>query len=433
VLGRQLTMSLLGVPHPQRRLVQAQHPGGVAGFIRDAIEYVFRNLPVATTISGASTCTGSYTRDCCPSNTSRRQFCGTEERPGRLHRAAHLHRHRVPAGCRRPDHALRAARSHGLDEQLLPGGADRGVGRHRSSRAPDARILLRSAHANPPFLDWVERYRAPLLATCCDFETELAARCNFRTASTPTPASSSPGWRPMAAPDLAADARILWRLLRGQPKTGSHADRLQAFYAPQAERYDAFRARLLHGRQALIDCLDLPPGAHVVELGCGTGSSLGRIGERAGQLARFEMVDLCPALARRWHASGRPTGPERPKSSKPTPRPGVPLQPVDCVFMSYALTMIPDWSRVIVNAQAMLAPGGRIGVVDFHLPAAGSRLGNGLWRRWFAHDGVHLSTEHLPMLRRLFAEQASLERRAPVPYLPGLRAPYYIFVGERVA
>jgi S-adenosylmethionine-diacylgycerolhomoserine-N-methlytransferase len=95
--------------------------------------------------------------------------------------------------------------------------------------------------------------------------------------------------------------------------------------------------------------------------------------------------------------------------------------------------MIPDWSRVIVNAQAMLAPGGRIGVVDFHLPAAGSRLGNGLWRRWFAHDGVHLSTEHLPMLRRLFAEQASLERRAPVPYLPGLRAPYYIFVGERVA
>ena len=102
----------------------------------------------------------------------------------------------------------------------------------------------------------------------------------------------------MAAPDLAADARILWRLLRGQPKTGSHADRLQAFYAPQAERYDAFRARLLHGRQALIDCLDLPPGAHVVELGCGTGSRLGRIGERAGQLARFEMVDLCKRI--RW-------------------------------------------------------------------------------------------------------------------------------------
>jgi len=235
----------------------------------------------------------------------------------------------------------------------------------------------------------------------------------------------------MAAPDLAADARILWRLLRGQPKSGSHADRLQAFYAPQAERYDAFRARLLHGRQALIDCLDLPHGAHVVELGCGTGSSLGRIGERAGQLARFEMVDLCPALL----AVARQRAADHPnvrviEADATTWRPE---QPVDCVFMSYALTMIPDWSRVIANAQAMLAPGGRIGVVDFHLPAAGSRLGNGLWRRWFAHDGVHLSTEHLPMLRRLFAEQASFERRAPVPYLPGVRAPYYIFVGERQA
>jgi S-adenosylmethionine-diacylglycerol 3-amino-3-carboxypropyl transferase len=35
VLGRQFTLSLLGVPHPQRRLVQAQHPDGVAGFARD--------------------------------------------------------------------------------------------------------------------------------------------------------------------------------------------------------------------------------------------------------------------------------------------------------------------------------------------------------------------------------------------------------------
>lgn len=233
----------------------------------------------------------------------------------------------------------------------------------------------------------------------------------------------------MAAPDLAADARILWRLLRGQPKAGSHAERLQAFYAPQAERYDAFRARLLHGRQELIDRLDLQPGARVVELGCGTGSSLQRLGERVGRLASFEMVDLCPALLEvaRQRAAGHPN--IRVVEADATA--WRPEQPVDCVFMSYALTMIPDWSRVIANAQAMLAPGGRLGVVDFHLPATGSRLGNALWRRWFGHDGVHLSAEHLPTLRRLFAEQISVERRAPVPYLPGLRAPYYLFIGER--
>jgi len=236
----------------------------------------------------------------------------------------------------------------------------------------------------------------------------------------------------MAAPDLAADARILWRLLRGQPKAGSHAERLQAFYAPQADRYDAFRARLLHGRQELIDRLDLQPGARVVELGCGTGSSLARLGVRAGQLASFELVDLCPALlqvARQRAAAydGRVRVIEADATA------WQPAQPVDRVFMSYALTMIPDWSRVIANAQAMLAPGGLIGVVDFHLPPDGGRLGNALWRQWFGHDGVHLSAEHLPMLRRLFAEQFCAERRAPVPYLPRVRAPYYLFVGERRA
>ena len=48
----------------------------------------------------------------------------------------------------------------------------------------------------------------------------------------------------MRPAELAADARILWRMLCGQPRAGSHAERLQGFYAPQATRYDAFRARV---------------------------------------------------------------------------------------------------------------------------------------------------------------------------------------------
>ena len=235
----------------------------------------------------------------------------------------------------------------------------------------------------------------------------------------------------MLAPDLAADARILWRLLRGQPKSGGHAERLQAFYAPQADRYDAFRARLLHGRQELIERLDLQPGDRVVELGCGTGCSLARIGERAAQLASFDMVDLCPALLE--VARQRAAGHDHVRVIEADATTWQPEQAVDCVFMSYALTMIPDWSRVIANTQAMLAPGGRIGIVDFHLPEDGSRIGNALWRQWFGHDGVHLSAKHLPMLRQMFTERSCAEQRASVPYLPGLRAPYYLFVGERQA
>ena len=178
----------------------------------------------------------------------------------------------------------------------------------------------------------------------------------------------------MAASDLGADARVLWRLLRGQPNRGCHAERLQAFYAPQADRYDAFRASLLHGRQELIDSLEISAGDRVVELGCGTGSSLERIGEKIGSLASLQMVDLCPALldlARQRAA--RYANVQVVEADATFWQPD---EPVDIVFLSYALTMIPDWSAVIANAHAMLRPGGRIGLVDFHLPTPGGALSN---------------------------------------------------------
>jgi S-adenosylmethionine-diacylglycerol 3-amino-3-carboxypropyl transferase len=65
-LSRQITLSMLGVPHPQRKEVQAQHAHGVAGFVREAIEYVFRSLPVWNNYFWAVYLRGHYTRECCP-------------------------------------------------------------------------------------------------------------------------------------------------------------------------------------------------------------------------------------------------------------------------------------------------------------------------------------------------------------------------------
>lgn len=58
---------------------------------------------------------------------------------------------------------------------------------------------------------------------------------------------------------LLAQPRVLWRLLRGLPRTGSIAERLAAFYAPQADHYDSTRDGLLHGRPLLVELLDLAP------------------------------------------------------------------------------------------------------------------------------------------------------------------------------
>ena len=59
-------MSLLGVPTAQRRLVEAQHAGGVSGYIRGAVQYVCRQLPLADNYFWHVYLAGRYRRDCCP-------------------------------------------------------------------------------------------------------------------------------------------------------------------------------------------------------------------------------------------------------------------------------------------------------------------------------------------------------------------------------
>jgi len=234
----------------------------------------------------------------------------------------------------------------------------------------------------------------------------------------------------------AGDARILLHLLRGQPRQGSHAERLQAFYAPQANAYDNFRERLLHGRQALIEMLAPRVGERIVELGAGTGRNLLFFGERLAGLEQATLVDLCPALLEQ--ARERTAAMPNVRVVQDDATSWQPGRPVDCVYLSYALTMIPDWRAAIDNAIAMLHPGGRLGVVDFYVSTAHPGLGlarhgpltRWFWPRWFSHDGVHPNPAHPVTLRERLPRHRLLEARAPVPYLPGLRVPYYCFVGH---
>ena len=241
----------------------------------------------------------------------------------------------------------------------------------------------------------------------------------------------------MSPRELIADSRILWQMLRGQSRSGTAAERLQAFYAPQASRYDAFRARLLHGRSDLIDRLVTPPGATVVELGGGTGSNIDRFGRRMQALSRYTLVDLCPALLEQARTRAEVhRNVELVEGDVTRYRPA---QPVDCVFFSYSLTMIDDWRAALLNAVSMLKPGGTLGVVDFYVSSARPRSGymrhagweRWLWRRWFAHDGVRLSPEHLEALADALPDHVRLEKQGDLPYVPMVKVPYYIFIGRK--
>jgi len=241
----------------------------------------------------------------------------------------------------------------------------------------------------------------------------------------------------MKATSIRSDLRVLGRLLRGAARAGSEVERLTDFYAAQADGYDRFRDRLLHGRRELMHFLAPAASSRLVELGAGTGRNLDYLGPRLGALGSVTLVDLCPPLldvARR-----RCAGCSNVRIVEDDAARFRPELPVDSVYFAYALSMIGKWRAAIDNAFTMLRPGGTIGSVDFFVSAPAPHPNRArhawstraFWPRWFAHDGVRLSPEPLDYLLSRFEIVHLAERRGSVPYMLGLTVPYYVFVGRK--
>lgn len=245
---------------------------------------------------------------------------------------------------------------------------------------------------------------------------------------------------PLFKTQMLADLKVLRRLLVSPIQGGTHAERLESFYAPQAEYYDEFRERLLHGRRPLMQQLDFPKNGVWVDIGAGTGVNLRLAGNRIFGLKEVHLVDLSNSLltvARRsaenlrlghvhFHlqdACDFDLGDES----------------VDLVTFSYSLTMIPDWFDALLNAKRLLKPGGVIAVTDFYVsrkyPDNGlckhGWLKRTFWQSWFAADNVFLTGDHLAMLQRHFSPTSILECQGKVPFLPLMKVPFFVFLGAK--
>lgn len=73
-LSQSVTLTLLGVPWPQRDEITSQYPGGVAKFIRDAVEAVVTELPFHDNYFWRVYFQGHYTPDCCPEYVREENF-----------------------------------------------------------------------------------------------------------------------------------------------------------------------------------------------------------------------------------------------------------------------------------------------------------------------------------------------------------------------
>ena len=175
-LSRQLTMSMLGVPHPQRKEVQEQHQGGVAGFVRDSLEYVMRQLPVWTNYFWSVYVCGRYTESCCPEYLKRENFTALKEG---LADRIELHTSTVTEFLEETEE--RISKFVLLDHMdwmssYYPEALAEEWSFILRRAAPEARVIFRSAHAAPAYLERLEvgAGRTPLRHRLA-FHDDLAA------------------------------------------------------------------------------------------------------------------------------------------------------------------------------------------------------------------------------------------------------------------
>src|SRR6202165_5184448 len=162
------------------------------------------------------------------------------------------------------------------------------------------------------------------------------------------------------SPDIGADTT--W--------PAEATDRMNRMYRRQRHIYDGTRRYYLLGRDQMIARLQPAAGASVLEIGCGTGRN---VVHAAGLYpeALFFGIDVSTemltsaisAVSRRGltnrirvaHGDGTGFDPDFLFG----------IRSFDHILISYSLSMIPDWRRVVETGLSHLAPGGRLHIVDF--------------------------------------------------------------------
>ena len=90
--------------------------------------------------------------------------------------------------------------------------------------------------------------------------------------------------------------RTLYHLTLSPIRGETHEERLDSFYGGQADDYDAFRKKMLHGREALFESLPAESGAAWVDVGAGTARNGEAFGERIGSFGSVTFIDLSKSL-----------------------------------------------------------------------------------------------------------------------------------------
>jgi ubiquinone/menaquinone biosynthesis C-methylase UbiE len=125
-------------------------------------------------------------------------------------------------------------------------------------------------------------------------------------------------------------------------------------------------------RRKAVDRLGLRAGDRVLDVGCGTGRSLGYLHKAVGPTGRVYGIDISAGMLRKAQKSCDANGWDNVELMQCDAAAFTAPMPLDGVLFSLSYNTMPDHRAVLRRAWDQLVPGGRLVIMDAKVPSGPS-------------------------------------------------------------
>jgi len=132
-----------------------------------------------------------------------------------------------------------------------------------------------------------------------------------------------------------------------------------------------------------VEALTLKKGDTVVEIGFGTGLNFGLLRKEVGSNGNIIGVDLTPEMLEKADKRIRRNGWQNVTLDQSDAAVYRFPEHIDGIISTFALTLVPEYDRIIQKGAAALSPNARFVIVDFKKPDK--------WPRWMIKSFVILT------------------------------------------
>lgn len=206
----------------------------------------------------------------------------------------------------------------------------------------------------------------------------------------------------------------------------NNKDFIDSFYKDQADYYDSFRFRMLHGKKHLTDMIPFEKDKSLCIFAGGTGDILEYISDIVPKLKEVCVMDICEKLLEQNKKRA-----EFHKWNNVTSKQGdahyfIEEKKYDYIIITYSLTMIPNWELALDNAIKSLKDDGYIAISDFTLDDSQFSVSKYFWKKLFSLDNIHLNIDHKKKISEKLNSIRVITDYGTFPHIPTFfKCPYY--------